>query len=110
MRERRKVLALNKLGDAATLVRRGFVRKLLARKTPPKGAALFVGRVLVRDSYLPTNHNALDTTAALLGLDSAEAVASRCLSCPPMVMVVLRCSRWRWSWARWKAAHPRRWR
>lgn len=74
-RERRKVLALNKLGDAATLVRREFVTKLLARKTPPKGAASFVARVLVRDSYLLTNHNALDTTAVLLGLDSAEAVA-----------------------------------
>lgn len=30
-RERRKVLALNKLGDAAASVRREFVRKLLAR-------------------------------------------------------------------------------
>ncbi|WP_040624057.1 ParB/RepB/Spo0J family partition protein [Mycobacterium parascrofulaceum] len=74
-RERRKVLALNKLGDAAMLVRREFVAKLLARKTPPKGAAIFVGRVLARDSYLLTNHNAMDTTAALLGVESAEAVA-----------------------------------
>lgn len=73
-RERRKVLALNKLGDAAMLVRREFVTKLLTRKTPPKGAAIFVARVLARDSYLLTNHNALDTTAALLGLESAEAV------------------------------------
>jgi ParB family chromosome partitioning protein len=44
-------------------------------KTPPKGAAIFTARVLARDSYLLTNHNALDTTAALLGLDSAQAVA-----------------------------------
>lgn len=105
------MLALKKLGDAAMLVRREFVRKLLARKTPPKGAVLLVGRVLVRNSYLPTNHNALDTTAALLGLDRAPRPwPSWCLSCPPVVMVVPRCSRWRWSWARWKAAHPRRWR
>jgi ParB family chromosome partitioning protein len=34
-REHRKVLALNKLGDAALGVRREFVKKLLARKTPP---------------------------------------------------------------------------
>lgn len=74
-RERRKVLALNKLGDAAMLVRREFVQKLLKRKTPPKGAALFVARVLSRDSYLLTNHNASDTTAALLGLDSVDALA-----------------------------------
>ncbi|WP_231110529.1 ParB/RepB/Spo0J family partition protein [Mycobacterium avium] len=35
-RERRKALALNKLGDAALHVRREYVKKLLARKTPPK--------------------------------------------------------------------------
>ena len=74
-RERRKVLALNKLGDAALSVRREFVKKLLARKTPPKGAAMFVADCLARDSYLLTNHNALDTTAELLGVDSGQAVA-----------------------------------
>jgi ParB family chromosome partitioning protein len=36
-RERRKVLALTKLGAAAASVRRDFVRKLLARKTHPRG-------------------------------------------------------------------------
>ncbi|OBJ01007.1 hypothetical protein [Mycobacterium sp. 1465703.0] len=74
-RERRKVVVLNKLGGAAMLVRREFVTKLLTRKTPPKGAAMFVARVLSRDSYLLTNHNALDTAAALLGLENAEAVS-----------------------------------
>ena len=74
-RERRKVLVLNKLGDAALLVRRDFVKKLLARKTPPKGAAMFVAGCLARDSYLLTNHKGLDTTAELLGVDSAEAIA-----------------------------------
>lgn len=74
-RERRKVLALNKLGDAALGVRREFVKKLLARKTPPKGAGLFVADCLARDSFLLTNHNALDTTAELLGVDSGQAVA-----------------------------------
>ena len=49
-RERRKVLALNRLGDAALGVRRDFVKKLLARKTPPKGAGLFVADCLARDS------------------------------------------------------------
>ena len=74
-RERRKVVALNKLGDAALSVRREFVKKLLARKTPPKGAALFVAGVLASDSHLLSDHNALDTTAELLGADSAQAVA-----------------------------------
>lgn len=54
-----------------------------------------MARVLVRDSYLLTNHNALDTTAALLGLDSADAVVKLVSELPAMVMVVLRCSRWR---------------
>ena len=72
--ERRKVLALNKLGDAALSVRRDFVKKLLARKTAPKGAAMFIADCLARDSYLLTNNKALDTTAELLGVDSGQAV------------------------------------
>ena len=44
-------------------------------KAPPKGAAIFVAGTLARDSYLLTNHNGLDTSAELLGVDSAEAVA-----------------------------------
>jgi ParB family transcriptional regulator, chromosome partitioning protein len=76
-RERRKVLALNKLGDAEMMggVRRDFVKKLLARKTPAKGAAMFIAGCVARDSYLLTSHNALDTTTELLGVDGAEAAA-----------------------------------
>jgi ParB family chromosome partitioning protein len=82
-RERRKVLALNKLGDAAMGVRRDFVKNLLARKTPPKGtAAIFVANCLARDSYLLTTHNGLDTTAELLGVDSAQAVAKLAADLP----------------------------
>lgn len=73
-RERRKVLALNKLGDAALNVRREFVKKLLARKTPPKSAAMFTADCLARDSFLLTTNKALDTTAELLGVDSGQAV------------------------------------
>lgn len=75
-RERRKVLALNKLGDAAMGVRRDFLTKLLARKTPPKGAAIFVATCLAGDPYLLTHHNAVETTAALLGIERA-AVAKQ---------------------------------
>ncbi|KPN48320.1 ParB/RepB/Spo0J family partition protein [Mycobacterium intracellulare] len=75
-RERRKVLALNKLGDAALTVRREFLTRLLARKTPLKGAATFVADCLARDSYLLTHHNALATTAELLGAESAGAVST----------------------------------
>ncbi|OBF24099.1 nuclease [Mycobacterium kubicae] len=75
-RERRKVLALNKLGDAAMGVRRDFLTKLLARKTPPKGAAIFVATCLAGDPYLLTHHNAVETTAELLGIERA-AVAKQ---------------------------------
>lgn len=75
-RERRKVLALNKLGDAAIGVRRDFLTKLLARKTPPKGAAIFVATCLAGDPYLLTHHNAQETTAELLGIERA-AVAKQ---------------------------------
>ncbi|MBY0443557.1 MAG: ParB N-terminal domain-containing protein [Mycobacteriaceae bacterium] len=74
-RERHKVLTLNKLGEAALKVRREFVSKLVARKTPPKGAATFVADCLARDSYLLTQHNALTVTAELLGVDGAAVVA-----------------------------------
>ena len=36
---------------------------------------MFIAECLARDSYLLTNHNALETTAELLGVDSGQAVA-----------------------------------
>lgn len=81
-RERRKVLALNRLSDAALKVRRDFVKKLVARKTAPKGAAMFIADCLARDSFLLTTPNALDTTAALLGVDSGQAVAKLAAELP----------------------------
>jgi ParB family transcriptional regulator, chromosome partitioning protein len=70
-RERRMVVTLNKLGAAATGVRRQFITTLLARKTLPKGAATFVADCLVRDSYLLTQHDGPATAAELLGIDAA---------------------------------------
>jgi ParB family chromosome partitioning protein len=66
-RERRKVIALNRLGEAALLVRRKFVTGLLARKTAPKGAAVFVARALATDGYLLTNYKAHEVTPELFG-------------------------------------------
>ena len=51
-------------------------------KTPAKGAAIFVADCLARDSYLLTSHNGLDTTAELLGVDSAQAVAKLAADLP----------------------------
>ena len=50
--ERRRVIVLNKAGDAAQTVRRKFVAELLKRKTPPKGTAQFVAERLLTDPYL----------------------------------------------------------
>lgn len=81
-RERRKVLALNRLGDAAVQVRREFLSKLLARKTPPKGAASFIAECLSRDSYLLSSHGAGDTSASLLGVENPQAISKLLASLP----------------------------
>ncbi|ORA26314.1 ParB/RepB/Spo0J family partition protein [Mycobacterium aquaticum] len=69
-RERRKVIILNRMGDSAAHVRREFVTKLLTRKTPPKGAAIFVADCLVRDPALIKEFHGATRTAKMLGVDS----------------------------------------
>jgi ParB family chromosome partitioning protein len=67
--QRRKVLALNKLGLAAAEVRRAWVREhLLARKTPVKGAMVFVATCLERGPGLLVDHAGRQAVAELLGL------------------------------------------
>jgi ParB family chromosome partitioning protein len=73
-RERRKVLVLNRLGDAAQVVRRDFVSKLLAPKTAPKGAAMFVAHCLTRDPYILTQNHGSGLTAELLGVGDERGV------------------------------------
>jgi ParB family transcriptional regulator, chromosome partitioning protein len=68
-RERRKVIALNKLGEAAGVVRRQFLTTLLSRKTPPKGAGIFVADSLARDAHLLVEHHGQGVTATILGLE-----------------------------------------
>jgi ParB family transcriptional regulator, chromosome partitioning protein len=68
------VIALNKLGDAAATVRRDYVRKLLARKTPPKGASVFIAECLARDKYLLQENHGDDTAAELLGLGKSTGI------------------------------------
>jgi ParB family chromosome partitioning protein len=67
-RQRRKVIALNKLGEAAAVVRRRFLATLVSRKTPPKGAGIFVADSLARDAHLLVEHHGQGVTAAILGL------------------------------------------
>jgi ParB family chromosome partitioning protein len=67
--ERRKVLALNKLGAAAQQVRRTWVRDhLLARKTPVKGAAVFIATCLDAGPGLLVDHAGQQVVGELLGL------------------------------------------
>lgn len=65
--ERRRVIALNKAGDAAQTVRRKFVTELLQRKTPPKGTAPFVAERLIADPYLLQRGG--EVASELLGAD-----------------------------------------
>jgi ParB family transcriptional regulator, chromosome partitioning protein len=73
-RERRKVLVLNRLGQAAESVRREYVTKLLLRKTAPKGAATFVAHCLSRDSFILNQNHGSTITAELLGLKNDREV------------------------------------
>ena len=65
--ERRRVIVLNKAGDAAQSVRREFITGLLQRKTPPKGTAQFVAERLIADPYLLQRGG--DVASELLGAD-----------------------------------------
>jgi ParB family chromosome partitioning protein len=65
--ERRRVIVLNKAGDAAQTVRRKFVTELLQRKTPPKGTAPFIAERLIADPYLLQRGG--DVAGELLGAD-----------------------------------------
>lgn len=82
-RERRKVIALNKLGEAAEAVRRQFItEKILSRKTPPKGAAIFIVNVLTRDLGLLNDYRASQTATELLGVTDLDAVRQQVASLP----------------------------
>jgi len=73
-RERRKVRVLNLLGEAAAIVRREYVTKLLASKTPPKGTATFTAYCMTRDHYILNQNNGDSTAAELLGVKSGRDV------------------------------------
>lgn len=71
--ERRRVLALNRLGAAAETVRREWVRdRLLARKSAPAGTALYLAQVAVTSPELFHDYHGQRLTAELLGLADKE--------------------------------------
>ena len=67
-RERRKVIALNKLGQASGVVRRQFLTTLVSRKTLPKGAGIFVADALARDAHLLTEQHGPAVSGEILGV------------------------------------------
>ena len=70
--ERRRLLTLNKLGQAAEVVRREFVTTLLSRKIPPKGAAIFVAHMLASDGFLLTQNGGAALAETFLGVTPRE--------------------------------------
>jgi ParB family chromosome partitioning protein len=82
-RDRRKLIALNRLGDAATKVRRDFMTKLLARKTPPKGASIFVADCVIREPALISDYHGAGITGQLLGVEPGEALRKLVTHLPP---------------------------
>jgi len=82
-RERRMVLALNRLGAAAEQVRRDFVTKLLARKTLPKGGAIFTAQCLTRNPALISDHHADAVAAELLGVGDSRKLRALAAELPP---------------------------
>lgn len=66
--ERRRVIAMNKAGEAAVAVRREFVTGLLKRKSLPDGALVFLAETLAGDDgrLFSLNHGS-STASELLG-------------------------------------------
>ncbi|WP_276823297.1 ParB/RepB/Spo0J family partition protein [Mycolicibacterium mageritense] len=106
-RERRKVIALNRLGEAAAKVRRAFLTKLLTRKTPPKGAAIFIANCVVREPGLISDYHGAGTTAELLGTNEGAGLRQLAADLPPPVTLAPRCSSWPSCSVPWKPGHAR---
>ncbi|MDP9936847.1 ParB family chromosome partitioning protein [Paenarthrobacter nicotinovorans] len=65
---RREVIENNKAMDSAEVVRRDFVKTLLARKAQPKNAQKFIAHTIAHVSYILIKAlNKTEITAALLG-------------------------------------------
>lgn len=63
--------ALNTLARTAASIRIKFVRELLARRTPPKGAAAFIAQIVAVDGHLLGDFHAPERAADLLGTSAA---------------------------------------
>lgn len=71
--ERRRVRELNKRAEAATTVRRNFLRTLLARTKLPPNAAVWIAATLAADAHLLADYHAADCLADLLSIKNHRA-------------------------------------
>ncbi|MGW5569641.1 hypothetical protein ACWEVD_00450 [Nocardia thailandica] len=75
--ERRRVIELNKRGAAAKERRVEFLRRVLALRTPPPGAAEFVAWSLAHDATLLSGTRARSLAQDLLGADTRAALTDK---------------------------------
>jgi ParB family chromosome partitioning protein len=73
--ERREVVTRNKEWKSATVVRRDWLTTFVARKTPPKGAAVYVAGELARGSHQLRRamERSPELAATLLGADTTHS-------------------------------------
>ena len=64
-------------------VRREFVTKLLARKTLPKGASIFIAECLIREPALINDYHASSMTNELLGVPKGQELRKFVTDLPP---------------------------
>ena len=82
--ERRKLIALNKLGEAAATVRRAWVRDtLLIRKSAPAGAALYLAEALATRPDLFSDYHGQRIAQELLGLAAGDTLKTAVAKLPP---------------------------
>lgn len=73
--ERRRVIEMNKAGDAAEIARREFIKGMLKRKTPVKGAMVFVAEIITRHgASLLGSHRGDEIASELLGAEVRSGV------------------------------------
>ncbi|GAA1790485.1 hypothetical protein GCM10009795_040220 [Nocardioides hankookensis] len=67
-KQRRLVIDNNQAWDAATVVRRQWLKTLASNRSAPKGSAAFLATALVSDQGVITHYKAADTTREVFGI------------------------------------------
>lgn len=75
--ERQLVIENNKAWEAATVVRRDWLREFATRKAPPAGAASFLAAALLRDLDTLNDYRAHSTLADIAGVGDGYGIGGR---------------------------------